>query len=44
MRKPSLASCAERQKILTYNRNLKMAQSARAYVRGNTSKFYEWLA
>jgi uncharacterized protein (DUF2252 family) len=24
-------------------RNLKMAPSARAYVRGNTLKFYEWL-
>lgn len=25
-------------------RNLKMARSAHAYVRGNTRKFYEWLA
>ncbi len=33
----------ERQKILTQTRNLKMAQSAHAYVRGSTVKFYEWL-
>jgi uncharacterized protein (DUF2252 family) len=36
-------SLAERQKNLTYKRNLKMARSAHAYVRGNTVKFYEWL-
>jgi uncharacterized protein (DUF2252 family) len=29
--------------ILTARRHLKMAQSAHAYVRGNTVKFYEWL-
>src|SRR5580704_12012478 len=28
---------------LQQSRNLKMAGSARAYVRGNTLKFYEWL-
>jgi uncharacterized protein (DUF2252 family) len=33
----------ERQQILTRARNLKMARSAHAYVRGNTYKFYEWL-
>jgi uncharacterized protein (DUF2252 family) len=32
-----------RQLILTQTRNLKMAQSAHAYVRGSTIKFYEWL-
>jgi uncharacterized protein (DUF2252 family) len=32
-----------RSKILDTTRNLKMAQSAHAYVRGNTQKFYEWL-
>jgi uncharacterized protein (DUF2252 family) len=32
-----------RQKVLDATRNLKMAQSAHAYVRGNTEKFYEWL-
>jgi len=33
----------DRQRILIQTRNLKMAQSAHAYVRGNTVKFYEWL-
>ena len=33
----------ERQNILTQARNLKMARSAHAYVRGSTVKFYEWL-
>jgi uncharacterized protein (DUF2252 family) len=33
----------DRQRILTATRNLKMAQSAHAYVRGSTVKFYEWL-
>jgi uncharacterized protein (DUF2252 family) len=32
-----------RQKCLVNRRHLKMAQSAHAYVRGNTAKFYEWL-
>ena len=32
-----------RRKILDTTRNLKMAKSAHAYVRGNTIKFYEWL-
>ncbi|MDT8837439.1 DUF2252 domain-containing protein [Paraburkholderia fungorum] len=32
-----------RQALLTARRNAKMARSAHAYVRGNTSKFYEWL-
>jgi uncharacterized protein (DUF2252 family) len=35
---------AERQTVLEANRRLKMAKSAHAYVRGNTAKFYEWLA
>lgn len=34
---------ADRQPILTSTRNLKMAESAHAYVRGSTAKFYEWL-
>jgi uncharacterized protein (DUF2252 family) len=33
----------ERPEVLTANRNLKMARSAHAYVRGNTLKFYQWL-
>ena len=37
------AEGADRQGLLTATRNLKMARSAHAYVRGNTAKFYEWL-
>ena len=33
----------DRSSVLTKSRNLKMARSAHAYVRGNTLKFYEWL-
>src|ERR1700691_1772218 len=32
-----------RQKVLIAAQNRKMALSAHAYVRGNTTKFYEWL-
>ncbi|RMS92670.1 hypothetical protein ALP57_02170 [Pseudomonas coronafaciens pv. oryzae] len=32
-----------RHKPLTDLRNLKMARSAHAFVRGNTAQFYEWL-
>jgi uncharacterized protein (DUF2252 family) len=32
-----------REAILNARRRLKMAESAHAYVRGNTVKFYEWL-
>ncbi|HVT39300.1 MAG TPA: DUF2252 family protein [Gemmatimonadaceae bacterium] len=32
-----------RQPVLEQRRNLKMARSAQAYVRGNTVHFYEWL-
>lgn len=35
---------AERLPLLEAKRALKMARSAHAYVRGNTAKFYEWLA
>lgn len=35
---------AERGAILEAKRRLKMARSTHAYVRGNTVKFYEWLA
>jgi uncharacterized protein (DUF2252 family) len=38
-----LPSLNDRQALLTARRNMKMAESAHAYVRGNTSKFYEWL-
>jgi hypothetical protein len=33
----------DRASVLIANRQAKMAQSARAYVRGNTLHFYEWL-
>lgn len=33
----------DRQSNLIASRNLKMARSVEAYVRGNTVKFYEWL-
>jgi uncharacterized protein (DUF2252 family) len=33
----------DRTDALTRARNLKMARSAHAYVRGSTAKFYEWL-
>ena len=36
-------SVKDRQLVLVESRNAKMARSAHAYVRGNTSKFYEWL-
>jgi uncharacterized protein (DUF2252 family) len=35
---------ADRPKVLAALRNEKMARSPHAYVRGNTQKFYEWLA
>ncbi|CAN5378632.1 DUF2252 domain-containing protein [soil metagenome] len=34
----------ERKALLEERRALKMARSVHAYVRGNTAKFYEWLA
>jgi uncharacterized protein (DUF2252 family) len=39
-----LKSFSERSSALGQCRDLKMAGSAHAYVRGNTLKFYEWLA
>jgi uncharacterized protein (DUF2252 family) len=39
-----ITSFSERASTLGLWRNLKMAGSAHAYVRGNTLKFYEWLA
>ena len=44
MRKPTETPKAiDRAALLTATRNLKMARSAHAYVRGNTAKFYDWL-
>ena len=37
-------SPADRARLLEQTRSLKMARSTHAYVRGNTAKFYEWLA
>jgi uncharacterized protein (DUF2252 family) len=41
--KKNLVDFIDRAGALRQNRNLKMAGSAHAYVRGNTRKFYEWL-
>lgn len=41
---PEFPTPAERNALLEANRTLKMARSAHAYVRGNTAKFYDWLA
>ena len=38
-----MVAVAQRADTLTKTRNLKMARSAHAYVRGSTAKFYEWL-
>jgi uncharacterized protein (DUF2252 family) len=38
-----LVTPAERKAILDERQRLKMAESAHAYVRGNTARFYEWL-
>lgn len=39
-----MPSTTERHAMLEATRMRKMARSAHAYVRGNTAKFYEWLA
>jgi uncharacterized protein (DUF2252 family) len=41
--KPPKLKPSQRKDVLDQRRNLKMAVSAHAYVRGNTLKFYEWL-
>jgi len=43
MKNKKYPAVKDRQAALTERRNLKMARSAHAYVRGNTLKFYEWL-
>ncbi len=43
MRENEAYGPGERAAVLERQRNLKMARSAHAYVRGNTLKFYEWL-
>lgn len=42
-KQPEIPAIKDRQRVLTELRNLKMARSAHAYVRGSTAKFYEWL-
>lgn len=37
-------SSEERSAVLLRTKNLKMARSVHAYVRGNTAQFYQWLA
>ena len=39
----TLPGPTERSAALKARRQLKMARSAHAYVRGNTKNFYEWL-
>ncbi len=41
--KNGIQRASDRQVTLTQHRNLKMASSVHAYVRGNTAKFYTWL-
>ena len=43
MGKPSYADVSTRLEVLAARRNLKMARSAHAYVRGSTAQFYRWL-
>lgn len=40
---PGIVAIKDRAAALSARRNLKMARSAHAYVRGSTAKFYEWL-
>src|ERR1700733_9337142 len=42
-KKAKYPAYTKRASLLAETRNLKMARSAHAYVRGNTGKFYEWL-
>lgn len=39
-----LIESQQRRSVLEERRRIKMAQSTHAYVRGNTAKFYDWLA
>lgn len=42
-KKVTYIAVKDRPAALVERRNLKMARSAHAYVRGNTAKFYDWL-
>jgi uncharacterized protein (DUF2252 family) len=43
MTRKSIIQPADRLQVLTQVRNQKMAASAQAYVRGSTTRFYQWL-
>jgi len=43
MKAKIVADPEDRMKLLVAERNRKMAASAHAYVRGSTTRFYEWL-
>jgi uncharacterized protein (DUF2252 family) len=44
LQQPMIANNADaRMQILVAERNRKMAASAHAFVRGSTSRFYDWL-
>jgi uncharacterized protein (DUF2252 family) len=43
MKNPDSADPEERMERLVATRNVKMAASAHAYVRGSTTRFYQWL-
>jgi uncharacterized protein (DUF2252 family) len=43
MKIKNIAAPSERMQRLVATRNLKMAASAHAYVRGSTTRFYQWL-
>ncbi len=43
MTRKSIIQPSDRSEVLTQVRNQKMAASAQAYVRGSTTRFYEWL-
>ena len=42
-RSPVKPKALDRGELLASTRNLKMARSSHAYVRGNTARFYDWL-
>lgn len=43
MTRKSIIQPSDRPEVLSQVRNQKMAESAQAYVRGSTTRFYEWL-
>jgi uncharacterized protein (DUF2252 family) len=43
MKHKNVSDSGDRMKLLVAKRNCRMAGSAHAYVRGSTTRFYEWL-